>query len=179
MTSLIDYRKLLFFCALLAAVALALLRLLQDSIGPNATDVSFQERYAASLFLPEGWGFFTRSPRETKYVLYHASAQGQPAGLVTYRNSSAQNLFGFSRRSRRLNMEFCRFLPAIADGSWHKPGVQPAVAGYATVAYSARHYLLLQPGTYIVKKFEPTPWAWLKFPGHFASTERYATIVLK
>lgn len=158
---------------------MALLRLLQDSIGPNATDISFQERYAASLFLPEGWGFFTRSPRETKYMLYRASAQGQPADLVTYRNSSAQNLFGFSRRSRRLNMEFCRFLPTIPAGSWHKLGARPAVAASATVAYSPHHFLLLQPGTYIVKKFEPTPWAWLHFPGHFASTERYATVILQ
>ena len=176
------HQRLLYYVALLGCVSFALLRLLQISIGSNAIDVSFSEKYTASLFFPEGWGFFTKSPRDTKYVLYTASPGGLPLESVTYKNSSRQNLFGFSRASRRLNLEFSKFLPAIQSKCWHSlpdGTTTGAPAAVTTVAFSTKQFKMLKPGMYIVKKFDISPWAWAKFPTRFAKHDSYATVCLK
>ncbi|TGE29607.1 SdpA family antimicrobial peptide system protein [Hymenobacter metallicola] len=177
-------KRLTFYFAVLLLGFVLVSKAVQASVSVNATDTSFQERYLFSALLPEGWGFFTKSPRDEKKVLYKLEAD-KSLTLATYHNSDADNLFGFSRRSRRTNLEFSRLMAQVQEKDWERyqhytlrdllrldtiPSVQ--------LKYSAGKYTQLTKGTYLVKAYTIVPWAWAQFPEHYTNPERYLKLTI-
>ncbi len=66
------------------------------------------------LALPEGWGFFTRDPREPDLILVRRSTGGQWA--TTPPHASAKNLMGLDRTSRAYPVETLRLLEGARFG---------------------------------------------------------------
>ncbi|UGU15382.1 SdpA family antimicrobial peptide system protein [Sinomicrobium kalidii] len=62
---------------------------------------------------PEGWGFFTKSPRETMVDIYKKQDQ-ENWKRVNISNSSRKNLFGFSRKARVMGIDIDIILRNIA-----------------------------------------------------------------
>jgi antimicrobial peptide system SdpA family protein len=58
---------------------------------------------AISYLFPQGWGFFTKDPKEVTIDVYEVDNQNLK--LVTINNFSLQNLFGFSREARYIGYE--------------------------------------------------------------------------
>lgn len=154
------------------------------AMGSNATETSFQERYLFSMLLPEGWGFFTKNPRDEKNVLYRIRPDNT-LELASYRNSDARNLFGLSRRSRRTNLEFSRVLAEVREKDWtrYRAYTLAQLVGSDTiapvrVAYSPLKFTQLAKGNYLVKRYAIVPWAWAQYPGHFTNPEHYLKVTI-
>lgn len=57
-----------------------------------------------SYLFPQGWGFFTKDPKEVTIDIYQL--EGKSLKLISINNFSTQNLFGFSRAARYVGYEF-------------------------------------------------------------------------
>lgn len=133
------------------------------SIGQNV----YQENYSnltqktINSVLPQGWGFFTRNPKETKYKIY--SNVQEELNLINRKNSSPSNLFGLSRKSRRFGYEFSKIYTSINSKKWIKNDSNDITDLNLTnsdTIYIDTSYLLIKKGKYLVVKYENIPWAW-------------------
>ncbi|PJJ59214.1 SdpA family antimicrobial peptide system protein [Hymenobacter chitinivorans] len=179
-----EIKRFSFYLAILALGFVLVSKAVQASVGVNATETTFQERYTFSVLLPEGWGFFTKSPRDEKNVLYRIRPD-KSLEVATHKNADPENLFGFSRRSRRANMEFSRVMAQVKEKDWdqyQRYSLQDLI-GSDTIAtvhipYSSTQFNQLQKGTYIVKRYTITPWAWAQYPEHYTNPERYLKLTI-
>lgn len=76
------------------------------SIKVNVVFIPDNYKRMVSNLLPQGWGFFTRSPRGKQYMLYEYNTNK----VITFKSGSSDNYFGFSKMSRRLNLESERLI---------------------------------------------------------------------
>lgn len=133
------------------------------SIGKNVyvEDYSKTTQRVMNTILPQGWGFFTRNPKETKYHLY--SLENEVPKLLNKKNTSVPNLFGLSRKYRRLAYEFGKIYTSIKDEHWTGLGK----AHYSELKfdnvdtfYLDQSFFLIKEGRYRIVKYEIVPWAW-------------------
>jgi antimicrobial peptide system SdpA family protein len=124
--------------------------------------ISFSAQSAKIIYtlLPEGWGFFTRSPRENQIKVYR-SAQGRYV-LINKSNAEPEYLFGLSRVSRRINIELGQVFTQIADSSWTdcKSSEFTDCSGVNRVQVTNRFDEPLCRGEYTLISAPPIPWAW-------------------
>lgn len=83
-----------------------------------------QNRTMVGLFLPQGWAFFTKSPRTPGLVAYQHTADGwkslSPGALAVPRD-----WFGFDRTRRAQGMEMSMILRLTNRGMWHACSNEP------------------------------------------------------
>jgi antimicrobial peptide system SdpA family protein len=115
---------------------------------------------------PQGWAFFTRDPREPVDEAYRPGERLVP---ILYPNSSARNLFGFSRRARAQNVEMAALLLEVPASAWKEcraplrrclevaPGCAVAVANVSVTRQIC--------GPVVVERQPPVPWAWGRSTG--------------
>ncbi|TGE25414.1 SdpA family antimicrobial peptide system protein [Hymenobacter aquaticus] len=178
-------KRFVFYLTLIILGFVLVAKAGQASVGTNATETSFQERYMFSVLLPEGWGFFTKNPRDAKTVLYTVGPD-KTLALATYKNAAAQNLCGLSRRSRRLNLEFSRVMAQVQEKDWTRQQaysltelLHADTIAAVVIPYSTRHFTQLAKGDYVVKRFNVVPWAWAQYPEHFTNPEQYLKLTIK
>lgn len=133
--------------------------------------------YLASV-LPEGWSFFTRSPREEEI-----SAFGRDGGawrLLNFRASSSRSWFGLRRTSRVQGVEFGGLAAQIPDSSWSAhsdpfsggadlTSIPRLPAGNTAVRKTMCGEVLLQ-------KKPPVPWAWSRSGRPVAMPAKYVLL---
>jgi len=128
----------------------------------DMTPVSIPYKNSRLIFtvVPQGWGFFTRDPRELQTLVYAKS--DQEFVLVNKSGAEPEYLFGLSRRSRRINVELGQIFGLIPDSLW----VDCPSKNLSTCeSLEAHHYKnpYLNPickGEYLLVSQEPVPWAW-------------------
>ena len=153
----------------------------------NTTEARFMDKYNYAVLLPEGWGFFTRNPKDKKYLVYKINSDNQVTP-TTIKNSSPESLFGFSRRSRRLLLETSKLISVIkSDSAWLLPRknirsiheINFKTQHIHTAKFNQKQFHMLEPGVYIVKKYEISPWAWAKYPKNFTNDTSFTKIILR
>lgn len=121
--------------------------------------VSRQETFT---LLPQGWGFFTRSPRERWYT-YWSLASGQWS-RVDLKGTSIENWFGLRRRSRIRLVRLGMLHAALTKADWRpchgemSECVKTLPAGSPHAAVSWRDDALCR--SIVIVSAEPWPWAW-------------------
>jgi len=126
------------------------------------------------FLVPQGWGFFTREPRKEQICeLYRV--HGNTVEAVLLPSADAQNLFGLSRRQRKMEVELGEMASKVPHASWRfgNPLLTPALLhGQPTITVEVPDVHLLQ-GRYLFVMHEFVPWAWatkvspLQAPAHF------------
>jgi antimicrobial peptide system SdpA family protein len=131
-----------------------------SSLEFNPLSISQKKSKMIFTLVPQGWGFFTRDPREAQTLIYTKTSGGFE--LVNKSASEPEYLFGLSRMSRRKNIEFGYVFSQIPDSLWvdHSDIV---------ICDSLRPYHIknayLNPvcrGEFVVVSKDPIPWAWSK-----------------
>ncbi|WP_177236660.1 SdpA family antimicrobial peptide system protein [Spirosoma endophyticum] len=154
--------KNIYFLSIVSFWAYITIKVFTASMGINATNTLFIHRYVVSIFTPEGWGFFTRNPRVVQFVMERFE---QPnAEIITVKNTDPSNLFGLSRKSRRVNLEFQRILSKLPDSAWIDNKYKIKILkldGFKD------QLIYIKSGKYKIKKYIPTPWVWAKYPENF------------
>ncbi len=70
----------------------------------NTITLPFERWAHIRFFTPEGWGFFTRDPREERLLLF-AKHDGRWSSASVGPNGNASNLFGLNRAPRSQGLE--------------------------------------------------------------------------
>jgi antimicrobial peptide system SdpA family protein len=112
-------------------------------------------------FFPQGWGFFTKNPKEVMFLVY--KEENGNFKKVVFENSSKENYFGFSKKIRYKNMEYS-FLIDSYKGKWDKlNGDFVKKLKYIKVKDTIKlkkDFLVLTNGTYCLIKLNSIPFAW-------------------
>lgn len=108
-------------------------------------------------FLSQGWGFFTKSPRDVRTAIYHKGCN------IMIPFSRAENLFGIKRHTSRKIYEVGLLLKSIKDDKWRKTTRDTFIGEHYNIRTSMDNPQIL--GELIVVNTERTPWAWAKYQG--------------
>lgn len=66
---------------------------------------------------PQGWGFFTKNPRESSLLGFHVPLSGEPV-VLTVNNSSPGMLGGIRKTNRLTNIELTSLLKSVDSSAW-------------------------------------------------------------
>lgn len=138
-----------------------------DSIPDTPVSLPFSESIDTKLFMPEGWSFFTRNPREKSIRLYKQADSKEWVEAIP-RNADITNWFGLKRTSRSKGLEYGRLLSQLDrrmvfwnnyNGSLN--GCLSAVAD-TLKAVNAENDMPNPAicGEILLVRSEPIPWAW-------------------
>jgi antimicrobial peptide system SdpA family protein len=140
----------------------------------NPITLPFERLVRADRFLPQGWSFFTRDPREADHTPYvrvggrWASAAPKP---------QREHAFGLSRRSRAQGAELGLLVNGLAERDWVQcPGRVAACfdrLGAARRIHNPAPAPTLCGDVAFVRR-PPLAWAWRDWAG---STEMPAEVV--
>lgn len=131
----------------------------------NPVQDGFVRRMVFAI-VPQGWSFFTRSPREAQTIIYEIS--NNELTLVDHRHSSLRHLIGLNRRASVVMSEMQIVRAELPDSifmttEWN---YQAGVTGKYPVASSKEvENKLFKPilcGEFLLVFQEPVPWAWSK-----------------
>lgn len=168
-------RHLLIVLAIVTSLGYFYLNFI-STLSQNVVPISGEEKELISSFFPQGWGFFTRDPREPKYKLYELSESNSPS-LVNYKITSYKNLFGFSRKGNRLCMEMIRIqniLPNPSKWTTSKLDIDNFNAtDFDSIKVNQKDFVYTKPGKYIIKEYQITPWNWIKYPDNYKQEYKY------
>jgi antimicrobial peptide system SdpA family protein len=133
------------------------------ALPPNVVSLPLEELIDARRWAPQGWGFFTRSPREPQ-VLPFARDPAETwrfAGLPPH--VQVAWAFGLNRRSRAQGVEIGLLLGTLPQKVWKSCDAEPVVC--VTHAVDAVKITNESPsptlcGRVALVRQEPLPWAW-------------------
>ncbi|QFQ97532.1 SdpA family antimicrobial peptide system protein [Streptomyces phaeolivaceus] len=119
---------------------------------------------------PQGWSFFTKSPRSPvngAYTVSSDSSDGAPRSALIGPNSSPSNVFGASRRARAQGPELASLTFATPKRAWKKCDgytVSDCEIGDFGSAPKIRNESPIPTlcGKTVLTAEEPVPWAWRK-----------------
>lgn len=132
------------------------------ALPPNAVSLPGAELLRARVWLPEGWAFFTRDPREEDIFIFRQ--QGGVWQAVDFGPSSRPAyVFGLRRKPRAMYIELGLVMAGIPRRGWAECSVDPliCVTGSATTfAVSNPSPLPAFCGLHALVLRRPVPWAW-------------------
>lgn len=114
-------------------------------------------------YLPEGWGFFTRAPREDNIFVYKANKNE----LILFQkpNASPQYLLGLKKTSRSIGAEYGRILnklnPKWVSFSGEK-NIKKISDTLTTYNFKNDEKYPLLKGEFVLVAYKPIPWAWVQ-----------------
>lgn len=86
----------------------------------NPMTLSKSLSFKIKVFLPQGWNFFTRNPREIRTYIYCIDNYGIISPLPNWPNNSFNNLMGIKRTARAIGTDYGMILTNIPDSLWSK-----------------------------------------------------------
>jgi antimicrobial peptide system SdpA family protein len=140
------------------------------SVFPTLPDGAVRLPYAKplnmALWLPQGWGFFTRDPREDRtWIFVRVNGAWKSAYLAPHARLS--NLLGLDRASRGQGVEMGTFLKWMNGKSWARCHSRPtecleSIPVRAQLDNKYPHPTLC--GTIGLVQQKPVPWGWSRSP---------------
>lgn len=116
-----------------------------------------------STFFPEGWGFFTKNPRDLQLEVY--KIENKKLNKINMSNHSAFNYFGLSRKARVIGYESSIIANEVDKKNWKKNETKNMtffMNDSSIVIQQKKGFKFLVPGEYMFKMYEPIPYAWSK-----------------
>lgn len=88
----------------------------------NVIALPFERPIASAVnsILPQGWAFFTRSPREEAILVFRKVGDQQWQDTDIGPNAEPSNFFGADRRARAQGLERGIITSSVPDDSWRK-----------------------------------------------------------
>jgi antimicrobial peptide system SdpA family protein len=150
-------RRLIFICWLTLGVIVFLASFKAQIILDNK--IQKQINY----IFPEGWGFFTKNPRDLLMDVYRIEDHG--ITRVDMSNHSWSNKFGLSRKVRVIGYESSIIIAEIPNYFWKEGTLNNAfihVKDSTLTVKSPKHFNHLTNGEYLFKIYKQIPYAWAK-----------------
>ncbi len=153
-------------------IPLSFLSAIEDSpIRPSR-----KAKMAWMTILPEGWSFFTKSPRSPEIIAYKWS--GQHWERISYSATAGENLWGITRNSRVQGVEIGALFSAVPADAWTED-IDPfrddfQLEELPLMTIRSNSVRPTACGTILIEERPPVPWAWsrsadtVRMPGRFA-----------
>ncbi|TQS89908.1 SdpA family antimicrobial peptide system protein [Arthrobacter sp. TS-15] len=125
-----------------------------DQIKPNAVSA-----------MPQGWAFFSKSPRDPSVAPYREDASGSLESLSRLPTTRVENLFGVSREGRAQGVEVALISSGSEAGNWmdcSSPVVQECVELLRDAPSIAVTNAVASPtvcGDVVLVQTTPVPWS--------------------
>ncbi|MGC6479431.1 MAG: SdpA family antimicrobial peptide system protein [Flavobacteriaceae bacterium] len=130
---------------------------------PVPSNIKFENKSRIFSLLPQGWGFFTRDPRENITTLYEIDKLGNGYIKFTKTNNASNNYFGISRKNRLINLELGVVTSRLNQGNWiEKKGVFDLDFQIQIDTIYTGFYPKNIKGDFFIVEQERIPWAWSK-----------------
>ena len=116
-----------------------------------------------SKFFPQGWGFFTKNPRD--FVLNIYKIKNGKLEPIDISNQSLKNHLGFSRSARIIGYEMSIIAGDIKNTDWKQniDGNIYSNINDITITINNKYpFKHLTKGCYLMKLNKPIPYAWSK-----------------
>jgi antimicrobial peptide system SdpA family protein len=150
---------------ILAAVGLVVcIYAVHAQMPTNAVSLPYEQslRRPMQQLLPEGWAFFTRSPREPDLVPFTRDGEGRWSRALRAPHAEPHNVFGLDRRSRAQGVEMGLLTGGLTANDWRD--CRGAIGECLEQAPAVRiANLALAPtlcGDGGLASQPPVPWAW-------------------
>lgn len=155
--------------ATLVALALvAVVYVLHAALPATSFDLPFTDRQAVRAIVPEGWGFFTLSPRTPDPVVYAARPDGGWRPLAARTHGGPSTLFGLDRQGRSQGTELAIVTNQVRPEAWSDCDREPLDCLTALTPRpepirnsSTRRSICGEVGIVLQ---EVLPWAWRDLP---------------
>lgn len=145
--------------------ACAFVSIVYPQLPPNATSTPLadQMRMLMLQVAPQGWAFFTRSPREPRVLAWGKGSAGWTP-VTQGPHSEARNAFGFNRASRAQGVETGVLLEQVPNEAWRDcpDGNVGVCLARLTPRIKTRNPgpTTTLCGEVTLVQQEPLPWAW-------------------
>ncbi len=125
--------------------------------------VSNKPKEIVFKLFPQGWGFFTRDPKDKVIGLFQIQREGFK--LVSYNNGAAENLFGLSKKARYNMIEVSSLAQQLKDSKNWKEGKGDPKRIFNKLKITdtivpEKKNLVVTSGNYIIVETKPIPFAW-------------------
>ena len=171
--------RLFFLIALLSWLSVYVLLI---STNAGYTSFKFQSNYKNLVFqlLPQGWGFFTKSPRDANLYVYIKNEK--TFKRASRQNFTYKNFYGLSRVDRIKHLQLGRLLSKINDTLWSKfesKDFKSFKNGNEPIEVNNNFRKQLLRGNIFVVSQKPVPWAWSKSSDKFNSPKKILFLHVK
>lgn len=156
------------FAQLVGSILLAAVLVIyavHGSMSRNALRLPFENRVDTVVFAPEGWGFFTRDPREPLFLVFGQRDDGTWSQLFGEK-TELRTTFAFSRYVRSLYVEAGMISTHVRPTDWQQCSTEPSLClGGLTGDVKSISSETPSPvicGNVALVQQERLPWAWAK-----------------
>jgi len=155
---------LIFFISCSLITLLFVIGMFFNTIKVNPIKLKMDLDNKVFTFVPQGWAFFTRDPREAQITIYKKNDKDQFVE-INQRHSSVRNMFGLNRRASKIMSELQFIKKQINDTlfintKWnYQENIQGKIPNsIIPVKNKIKHPILC--GEYVVAFQKAVPWAW-------------------
>lgn len=130
----------------------------------NPIELPFADNIRIRIFMPQGWKFFTRSPREDDTKLYK-KGYGEEWKPILRPNGSPANSFGLDRVGRSQGVEMGLLMVSIREIKSEWSECKESLEACSEKAFSNGIIMNSSPnpticGEVVFIQQPPVPWAW-------------------
>jgi antimicrobial peptide system SdpA family protein len=166
---------------LTAASAVLLVYAVHGSMPHNAFSLPFERNVDTIVVLPEAWAFFTRNPREPRFLIVNRDSGGVWSQAFGVQSVVADG-FGLRRSIRALNIEAGRFTADVTDADWER--CSGAVTSCLKQSSQVKELTNFEPspalcGDVALVEQDRVPWAWAKSTDADKMPSRFVHLVVK
>jgi len=129
----------------------------------NAVSLPLEESITPQMWIPEGWKFFTRSPREDVINGFIRGPDGNWVSALRGVNGSPSNLFGIKRTTRAQGIEIGLLITAVSQSAWQQCKEELETCAEKAPLDTTLRNVTPNPtlcGEVALTKQPPVPWAW-------------------
>lgn len=171
--------KKYFYPALVSSFWILFLSYVFKASIPIPSNETFKRKALIFNIIPQGWGFFTRDPRENEIWTYQILDNS--ILKVTETNGNLNSFYGASRRNRLINIELGFLVSQIHASSWIKMKGGKLIFDkkiHTDTIINSFNPLTIKGSFFIVEQ-ERVPWAWSKNSDTIIMPYKYTKIYVK
>jgi antimicrobial peptide system SdpA family protein len=154
------------YVAALAVVCMGLIAVVaQPDLPFTPVRGSISDAVYSRVWAPQGWSFFTKSPRDPEVFVFQQGGAGTWRAIDRTPYGKVANVFGLSRRARAQGVELGLLLEGIPPAAWLSCDQGRRSCFDATSALTFAPVRNRSPipsicGRILLVSQRPLPWAW-------------------
>lgn len=154
----LEIKKFLLFLIFVFFVNYVFL-LFTSSIGYNIQTQKYFITKLVNKISPQGWGFFTRSPREDLVDVFMLNNDFIALEFMP-QNSAPSNFWGLDKKTRMKGFETSIILDAIKQEKWYNSKQENP--SFIQIKLPTLHYFK-KDTKYVLVKYKTIPYLWQKY----------------
>lgn len=145
----------------------------------NPISLPFENQISVRSWLPQGWGLFTKDPRQERMFMFGRQDDGRWNSLSLAPLARASNAFGLNRASRAQGVEADRLFVKLANKDWRACQDEPVRCLEMASVVATLHNVSPRPtlcGDVGLVLQPPVPWAWSRSGSKIVMPSRVARL---